>query len=217
MKLNLAPFCVLASLVLFAVDSEAQSLVNGDAVAGKTKSAPCSACHGTAGNSMSPLWPNLAGQSASYIVAQLKAFRTDPDDPDSKPLRSDPLMTPQAMNLSEEDMADLAVYFESLPAAAQAVADVERLDRAEALWRGGNAAEGVAACLACHGPTGKGNPAAAFPALAGQHAAYSAKQLREYAAGTRITDGKTRIMRDIAERLSPEDIDALAAYLQGLK
>jgi cytochrome c553 len=195
--------------LFFVTGAAAESLVDGDIDAGKAKSTPCSACHGANGISLSPLWPNLAGQSAPYIVAQLEDFKEGS--------RVDPLMTPQAMNLSEEDMADLAVYFESLPAAAQAVADVERLDRAEALWRGGNAAEGVAACLACHGPTGKGNPAAAFPALAGQHAAYSAKQLREYAAGTRITDGKTRIMRDIAERLSPEDIDALAAYLQGLK
>jgi cytochrome c553 len=207
MNFSLASLCLIA--LFFVTGAAAESLVDGDIDAGKAKSTPCSACHGANGISLSPLWPNLAGQSAPYIVAQLEDFKEGS--------RVDPLMTPQAMNLSEEDMADLAVYFESLPAAAQAVADVERLDRAEALWRGGNAAEGVAACLACHGPTGKGNPAAAFPALAGQHAAYSAKQLREYAAGTRITDGKTRIMRDIAERLSPEDIDALAAYLQGLK
>ena len=155
------------------------------------------------------MWPNLAGQAAPYIVAQLKAFKSG--------LRNDPLMSPQAMNLADEDMADLAVYFESQPAAAQAVADVDLVDRAEALWRGGNTDRGVAACLACHGPTGRGNPAAAYPALAGQHAAYSEKQLRDYAAGTRTSDGKTRIMRDIAERLSQDDIKALASYVQGLK
>jgi cytochrome c553 len=207
MNFSLASLCLIA--VFFVTGAAAESLVDGDIDAGKAKYTPCSACHGANGISLSPLWPNLAGQAAPYIVAQLKDFKDGS--------RVDPLMTPQAMNLSDEDMADLAVYFESLPPAAQAVADVERLDRAEALWRGGNAAEGVAACLACHGPTGRGNPAAAFPALAGQHAAYSAKQLREYAAGTRITDGKTPIMRDIAERLSPEDIEALASYVQGLK
>jgi cytochrome c553 len=207
MNFSLASLCLIA--LFFVTGAAAESLVDGDMDAGKAKSTPCSACHGANGISLSPLWPNLAGQAAPYIVAQLEDFKDGS--------RVDPLMTPQAMNLSAEDMADLAVYFESLPPAAQAVADVERIDRAEALWRGGNAAEGVAACLACHGPTGRGNPAAAFPALAGQHAAYSAKQLREYAAGTRITDGKTRIMRDIAERLSPEDIEALASYLQGLK
>jgi cytochrome c553 len=165
---------------------------------------------------MSPLWPNLAGQSASYIVAQLKAFRTDPNDPDSKALRSDPLMTPQAMMLSNQDMFDLAVYYESLPVAAQAVADPDLISRAEALWRGGNSDEAIAACIACHGPSGRGNPAAAYPLLAGQHAAYSAKQLNDYAAGNRRSDGKTRMMRDIASRLSQEDVTALASYIQGL-
>jgi len=63
---------------------------------------------------------------------------------------------------------------------------------------------------------GSGNPAAAYPALRGQYAAYTAKQLRAYASGTRKTDGTTRIMRDIAERLTEEDIDAVASYAQGL-
>jgi cytochrome c553 len=207
MKVSLAPLGL--GLVLLCTNVGAQSLVDGDVESGKSKSMPCSACHGADGNSLSPLWPNLAGQAAPYIVAQLKAFKAS--------LRSDPLMSPQAMNLTDEDIADLAVYFESLPAAAQAVADAGLIDRAEALWRGGNSARGVAACLACHGPTGRGNPAAAYPSLAGQHAAYSEKQLKDYAAGTRTSDGKTRIMRDIAERLTQDDIKALASYIQGLK
>jgi cytochrome c553 len=194
---------------LAGTEVSADSLVDGDAEAGKSKATPCSACHGAQGHSLSPLWPNLAGQGAPYIVAQLTAFKDG--------TRKDPLMTPQAMNLSDEDIADLAVYYESLPAAAQAVADADLIDRAEAIWRGGNQAEGVAACLACHGPTGRGNPAAAYPALSGQHAQYSAKQLRDYASGARMSDGKTRIMRDIAERLSQDDIQALASYVQGLK
>ena len=75
----------------------------------------------------------------------------------------------------------------------------------------------MAACIACHGPTGNGNPAAGYPALKGQHAAYTAKQLRDYASGTRVSDGKTRVMRDIAGKLSEEEITALASYVQGLK
>jgi cytochrome c553 len=121
------------------------------------------------------------------------------------------------MMLSEEDIADLAVYFESLPAAAQSVADSGTVNRGEALYRGGNTDTGAAACLACHGPTGRGNPAAKYPALQGQHAAYTAKQLNDYAVGTRQTDGKTSIMRDIAARLSKEDIAALSSYVQGLR
>ena len=82
-------------------------------------------------------------------------------------------------------------------------------------WVGVPATKGD--CLACHGPSGDGNPAAKYPALKGQHADYTAKQLRDYAAGTRMTDGKTSIMRDIAARLSAEDIEALSSYVQGLR
>ncbi|HNP36811.1 MAG TPA: c-type cytochrome [Woeseiaceae bacterium] len=217
MKMNIVLLIVLAGLNFIAIDARAASLVDGDAKSGEAKSAPCSACHGAEGNSMSPIWPNLAGQAAPYIVAQLKAFKSDPNNPDAKALRSDPLMTPQAMMLSDQDINDLAVYYESLPVGAQAVADPDLISRGEALWRAGNSEEGVAACAACHGPTGRGNPAASYPLLAGQHSAYIAKQLNDYAAGKRRSDGKTRIMRDISERLNQEDITALASYVQGLK
>ena len=126
-------------------------------------------------------------------------------------------MTTQAALLSDEDMRDVAVYFESLPKAAMAVADASKVSRGQALYRGGNSDAGVAACMACHGPTGRGNPAAGYPAISGQHATYTAKQLRDYAAGARQSDGKTRIMRDIAARLNRDDIDAISSYMQGLQ
>ncbi len=208
MRIKLVPICTLIGISMVSAVS-AESLVEGDAEAGKAKAITCTACHGPQGNSVNALWPNIAGQGAAYTVAQLKAFKDG--------ARKDPLMTSQAMLLSDQDMADLAVYFEGLPAAAQAVADPDTIDRGEALYRGGNLETGASACLACHGPTGRGNPAAGYPALAGQHAAYTAKQLRDYAAGTRESDGKTRQMRDIAAKLSQEDIDALASYVQGLR
>lgn len=213
MKNSFVRFFVITALV--ATQASAASLVDGDAAAGKDKATTCSACHGAAGNSVNPLWPNLAGQNANYIVAQLKAFK--PGEDNQPALRSDPLMTSMALPLSDEDMRDLAVYFEGLPAAVNSVADESTIDKAEALYRGGNEEERVAACLACHGPTGRGNPAATYPALSGQHAAYTAKQLRDYASNKRKSDGKTRIMRDIAVRLSDEEIEALASYVQGLK
>lgn len=209
MKIKLASVLATAGMALFATQVQAESLVGGSADAGEAKSITCTACHGPQGNSMSALWPNLAGQHAPYIVTQLKSFKDG--------TRSDPLMTPQAMLLSDEDMADLAVYFEGLPGASQAVANAGTVDRGEALYRGGNIDKGVPACLACHGPAGDGNPAAQYPALKGQHADYTAKQLNDYAAGTRTTDGKTSIMRDIAERLSKDDIAAVSSYIQGLR
>ena len=126
-------------------------------------------------------------------------------------------MSSQAMLLSDEDIANLAVYFESLPAAAQAVADASLVDRGEALYRGGDKEDKTSACMACHGPTGRGNPAAGYPALQGQHATYAAKQLNDYASGSRTTDGKTKIMRDIAATLNADDIAALSSYMQGLR
>jgi cytochrome c553 len=209
MNIRLSSLYILAGLSLAATHVHAQSLVDGSADAGKARALTCGACHGAEGNSSNPAWPNLAGQSAPYLQAQLMAFKDGS--------RADPLMTGQAMLLSEEDMANLAVYFESLPAAAQAVADESLLDRGESLYRGGNREDKTSACLACHGPTGRGNPAARYPALRGQHAVYVAKQLNDYASGSRMSDGKTHMMRDIAATLDKDDIAALSSYVQGLK
>ena len=209
MKTKLASLVATAVMALLATHAQANSLVEGSAENGEAKSITCTACHGPQGNSMSALWPNIAGQNAPYLLQQLQAFKDG--------TRSDPLMTPQAMLLSDADMADLAVYFEGLPEASQAVKDASLVSRGEALWRGGNLDKGVAACLSCHGPSGKGNPAAKYPALRGQHADYTAKQLRDYASGARTTDGKTSMMRDIASRLSEEDIVAISSYIQGLR
>ena len=209
MKNKLVSLFAITGLALAATQVQAESLVNGSIEDGKAKSLTCTACHGPEGNSVSPMWPNIAGQNAPYLLAQLMAFKEGS--------RKDPLMSAQAMMLSDQDMADLAVYFESLPAAAQSVKDASTVSRGETLYRGGDTESGVSACLACHGPTGRGNPAAKYPALQGQHADYTAKQLNDYASGARVSDGKTRIMRDIAERLSKEDIAALSSYVQGLK
>lgn len=209
MRIKLALACLLAGSLVASVAARAEGLIDGDAAAGKAKAITCTACHGTEGNSVNPEWPNIAGQHAAYTVAQLKAFK------DGK--RENALMSSQAMLLTDQDMADLAVYYEGLPAAAQAVANPDLIDRGEALYRGGDLESGAAACLACHGPTGRGNPAASYPLLAGQHAVYTSKQLQDYASGARRSDGKTRQMRDIASRLDDDDIAALASYIQGLR
>ena len=209
MKTKFAPLFVLMASLLAAAQLQAESLVDGSAEAGKAKSLTCTACHGAEGNSVNPLWPNTAGQHAKYVTTQLQAFKSGG--------RMDPLMTSQAMLLNDQDMADLAVYFESLPGTVQAVANPKLVDRGESLYRGGNLEKGVAACLGCHGPTGRGNAAAEYPSIQGQHAAYTTKQLKDYASGARKTGGKTQIMQSIAARLSKEDIDALASYVQGLR
>lgn len=93
-------------IVLGALIGFTGSALAGDAAAGKTKSASCAGCHGANGMSNNPMWPNLAGQQAGYLVKQLKAFRDD--------VRSDPMMSPMAKPLSDADIDNLAAYFSSL-------------------------------------------------------------------------------------------------------
>lgn len=78
----------------------------GDAAAGKAKSATCAGCHGAAGVSNNPLWPNLAGQKEAYLVKQLKAFRDGS--------RTDPMMAPMAKPLTDDDINNLAAYYSGL-------------------------------------------------------------------------------------------------------
>lgn len=202
-------FAALSLCILFNGTAFADGLVAGDIEAGKDKSVTCGACHGADGNSVNPVWPSLAGQHPTYAVAQLQAFKNG--------ARSEPLMLGQVMSLSDEDMRNLAVYFASMPAAAKAVADPSTVDRGQRLYRGGDSDNNSSACIACHGPTGRGNPAAAYPSLKGQYATYTAAQLRAYASGARQSDGPTKVMRDIASTLSEDDIVAVSSYIQGLQ
>lgn len=199
----------LAITALLPTAALADGLVEGDAAAGESKSITCAACHGQDGNSVNPVWPSIAGQHAQYIVEQLQAFKSG--------ARSEPLMLGQVMMLSDEDMANLAVYYEGKTAAAKAVSDPAVVDRGARLYRGGDSDNATSACIACHGPTGLGNPAASVPSVRGQYAVYAAQQLRNYASGARTSDGSTRVMRDIAATLSEEDIVAVSAYMQGLQ
>lgn len=194
---------------IVAATAQGDALIDGSAEDGESKAITCGACHGADGNSVNPTWPSIAGQHAQYIANSLQSFKDGS--------RSDVLMSGQSMILNEQDMKDLGAYFSSQTAAAKAVADPSLIDRGESLYRGGDKESNAAACIACHGPTGRGNPAAAYPSLRGQYAVYTAKQLRDYASDTRKSDGPTKVMRDIAKRLSEEDIVAVASYIQGLK
>lgn len=203
---------VLTTAALFALLipalASAEGLVDGTADAGQTKSAICAACHGSDGNSVNPVWPSIAGQHPTYIAKQLHAFKDGG--------RSNPLMSAQAMMLSDQDINDLAVYFSGKQLTAKTVADAATVDSGRAIYQAGNAKKGVPACMACHGPAGSGNLAAAYPALSGQHSDYVAAQLRAYAKGERTSDAPTKMMRDIAALLSEEEILAVASYVQGL-
>jgi cytochrome c553 len=182
-------------------------LAEGNAEAGQTKSAPCVACHGVGGNSTNPEWPRLAGQHRDYTVAQLKAFKSG--------ARSNPLMSPMAAPLTDQDIEDLAAYFATgTPQGGET--EPSKLELGQKIFRGGDTKNNVAACTGCHGPRGSGNPAAKYPLIRGQQATYVASQLRAYKTATRKTD-PNGIMRTVAAGLSDEQIDAVASYIQGLR
>ena len=187
----------------------------GNAEAGKEKATPCVACHGVGGVSVNPAWPNLAGQGEKYFINQLQLFKDK--------VRVNVLMNPQAENLSEQDMQDLAAYFAGQePAKGSANPDKEFEGEklytiGERIYRGGNAETGVPACMSCHAPDGSGNGPAKFPQLAGQHAAYTVAQLKAYRSGDRYQpDDNLNMMKDIAGSLSDVEMDAVAEYIAGL-
>jgi len=202
-------------LSLSVMDAQAQQV--GDAAAGSTKSATCTACHGLNGNSVNPEWPVIAGQNAFYVREQVLDIKTGK--------RPNPLMQPLVQDLTEQDINDLAAFY-STQTPAGMEADPSYWKAGEKLYRGGDPARGIPACMACHGPIGRGIPAAGFPALQAQHSVYTVKQLNDYAAQSRYAkdaSGKSQagpnaqIMNTIAARLSAEDRRNVASYIQGIR
>lgn len=178
----------------------------GNAAAGKEKSAACASCHGESGNSIAPLFPKLAGQHASYLTAQLRAFKAQE--------RVNPTMNALAAPLSDQDIADLSAYFASQPIKTE---KVKPDPLGKKIYRRGIAKNQVPACSGCHGPNGKGNGPAGFPALRAQYTAYVVKALNDFAAGERGQDPSALIMQTIASRLTDEEKEAVAGYISGLR
>lgn len=178
----------------------------GSAEAGKAKSAVCAGCHGPDGNSPAPAFPKLAGQHPDYMAKQLKEFKSGE--------RQNATMAGMVAALSEGDMADLGAFYASQKGTIGTAAE-DKVELGKSLYRAGNAASGVSACAACHGPTGAGNPMANFPALSGQHADYTVAQLKQFRAGERANDAGS-MMRAIAKKMSDAEIEAVAQYIQGL-
>jgi cytochrome c553 len=197
---------VFAAMGLLLAMTPAHAAAGGSAEAGKNKVAACAGCHGADGNGgADPTWPKLAGQSGDYIAKQLAEFKAG--------LRKDPIMAGMAAALSPQDMKDIGAYYESLPAKAGAARNKDTIKLAERLYRGGNAKNGVAACMGCHGPSGHGIPPR-FPRVSGQSAAYTEKQLLAFKSGRRANDGEA--MTRVAFRMSEEEIKAVADYMAGL-
>lgn len=196
----------------------------GDAQAGAGKAVMCAACHGLDGNSADAMYPKLAGQHEGYTSRQLTLFKQS--------VRQNAIMFGFSAGLAPQDMRDIGAYFatqkiqagiadESLisnefsPHKGQRIVDV-----GAKLYRGGDAARGIPACMACHGPSGHGMPGPTYPSIGGQHAGYAAAALNRFKAtplgALELKDPVYAVMVDIAARLSDEEILAISSYLEGL-
>jgi cytochrome c553 len=166
----------------------------------------CSSCHGITGRSVSPDFPNLAGQQAEYLEAQLHAFRDH--------TRADPhahtYMWGMASHLDDSAIASLAAYFSSQPPKPGTPIDEKTAAEARTIFTEGIEARGVPACTACHGENAEGQ--GTVPRLAGQHREYLADQLRLFRSNARANE----TMHQNALNLTEPEIEALAAYLSSL-
>ena len=217
---------LLAFIAPVAVNAEPSSQIawtpevlnrvkNGDLNKGKALAESCKGCHGDKGQGMKeetrdgetlPSIPALAGQLATYTYKQLRDYANGS--------RSHDQMTGVAKGLTEQDAADLAVWFSSLPA-QENKSSSRNLARAETLVEQGDGKRILPPCFVCHGGKAQGEKQD-IPALAGQQADYFARTLLDYKNGQRHNDIYSR-MRLIAQQLSEEEIRELAQYYQQLK
>ena len=179
--------------------------------AGEQKSMICTACHGIE-NSNNPEWPNLSQQSKKYIIEQLHAFRGG--------VRNNALMSSQAIGLSDEDINDLASYYNNVKSKRGALpADDSNIELGQKIYRGGIADRAVPACISCHGPNGLGIDRTGYPKISGQHSIYTLSRLKDYKEGYDGRDSVSKnysIMSSISFKLSNLEMKALSEYLQGL-
>ena len=209
-----SPMAVALSVTL---SSTLAPLANagGDAAKGQALTAVCAACHGQDGNSPMAIYPKLAGLGEKYLLKQLLEIKSG-----ARPVVE---MTGLLTNLSDQDLADIAAYFNSkttqlsgskeMKVLVNSGEEVDALALGTKLYRAGNKEAGIPACSGCHSPRGQGNSPAGYPRLSGQHSDYVIKQLKAFKDGTR----KDPLMTAQAAPLSDADIANLAAYYAGLK
>ncbi len=189
----------------------------GDPARGAARSEAlfCAGCHGPGGRSATPQWPSLAGQGEAYLGQQLGLIRTGE--------RFNQEMAPVAASLTDEDIADLAAYYAAQSPRAPAPSSADPQMAGE-LYRKGDAARSIQACAACHGPDGRGDVTTSTPALRSQQSTYITAQLEAYSRRSRyqsavpagLQPAGLEAMYDLSARLTEDEIQQLAAYLQSL-
>ncbi len=171
----------------------------------------CAACHGLDGLSHMPKFPKLAGQSADYILKQLEDFLH------GRRANDDGQMETAAKVITDAQRLEVAEYFSRLPPfSGKSEIPDELISRGREIFETPNVIAGVPACASCHTPASvmKGS-VSAIPHLTGQHRSYTAKQLEDFQSGSRGNDS-SGAMQSIAKRLSAQDIEAVAAFLEAV-
>ena len=196
---------VVAVLVASAFSAGAQVSGSEEAAGKKLAAAVCASCHGAEGNSADPTVPNLAGLQERYLLKQLKDYIAGKRKNDTN--------TPCGPDLKPADIAGLAAWFSNRKPAPGKAGDPVLVAEGRKIYEQGNSAKGIDDCLQCHEAGGKGN--GLYSKLSGQHAAYAFKQMRAFATHARSND-KNGVMHDVAERMSEQEIRAVAEYLAGL-
>lgn len=215
-RLSLLPLLMAGALIAapaaHAAD-HAKAAPKGDAAKGQAiGSTVCAACHGADGNSTGPSNPKLASQHPEYLFKQMKNFKAADG---KQPERTDPIMNGMIAAFDEEQMRDLAAYFGSQQLKGEQAKSRETVEAGQKLYRAGDAAKGLPACAACHGPAGAGIPAQ-FPRIGGQYAEYIEKQLKAFRDSTRAND-PNKMMRMVAIKMTDAEIKAVSDYVAGLR
>lgn len=167
----------------------------------------CAACHAINGNSAITVNPKLAGQHPEYLYKQLTNFKSGE--------RANAVMSGMAGMLSDADMHAVAEYFSKQTLNLGQAKKNGAGSLGEKIYRAGIQANSVPACASCHGPAGDGLPVK-YPRLGGQHTEYVLNQLRQFRLGARAND-EAKVMRTIAAKLTDQEMEAVADYIQGLR
>lgn len=167
----------------------------------------CAACHAIDGNSAITANPKLAGQHPEYLYKQLTNFKSGE--------RANAVMSGMAGILSDADMHAVAEYFSKQTLNLGQAKTNGAGSLGEKIYRAGIQANSVPACASCHGPAGDGLPVK-YPRLGGQHTEYVLNQLRQFRLGARAND-EAKVMRTIAAKLTDQEMEAVADYIQGLR
>ncbi|MDP3833727.1 MAG: c-type cytochrome [Hydrogenophaga sp.] len=204
MKLPVSLLCAAAFAAL-SFSAQAQSakpdLAKGAASFGQV----CVACHAADGNSTTPANPKLAQQHPEYLIKQLQEYKSGK--------RDNAIMKGFASGLSDDDMRNIAYWLADQKAKTGAATDKDLVRLGERIYRGGIADRQIAACAGCHSPNGAGIPSQ-YPRISGQHAEYTATQLKHFRDGTRKNNAQ---MAGVAAKMNDREIQAVSDYIAGLR